>query len=172
MERKETVTPGGDLADTVDENSAEAFGWAIGSVSRAYRDVAMAALDEFAPGPRGYQVLAAVGHGAPRSQTALANLLGIERTPMTYLIDELENSGFVQRTLDPEDRRARIIHATPLGLDTLATLDERLRRAETTLLGALGDEHARTARTLLIRLAGLVADPDLRAAACASTLDD
>ena len=49
------------------------LGWALGAVFRAYVRTADAAMAELPGGPRGYQVLAAAVHDAPRSQLALAH---------------------------------------------------------------------------------------------------
>ena len=88
-------------------------------------------------GPRGYQVLSAAAQGTVGSQLALAQHLGVDRTVMTYLLDNLEKQGLIERRPDPADRRARRILATEGGADLLATLDDRLRAAEDSLLAPL-----------------------------------
>lgn len=45
----------------------------------------------------------------------LGQLLGIENSAITQLVDRLENSKFVRRRMDPDDRRALLISATPEG---------------------------------------------------------
>ena len=73
--------------------------------------------------PRGYQVLASAAQSTVGSQLALAQHLGIDRTVMTYLLDDLEAAGLIERRPDPADRRARRIVATRQGVDLLVTLD-------------------------------------------------
>jgi len=46
----------------------------------------------------------------------LGKLLGIENSAITQLVDRLENSNFVRRRMDPNDRRALLIAATPEGM--------------------------------------------------------
>ena len=104
-------------------------------------------------GPRGYQVLAAVGRGEPSSQLALAQKLGVDRTVMTYLLDELEDAGLVQRRPDPSDRRARRVGLTDAGRERLCDLERRLRVAEEHLLDPLDVTERHVLRTLLHRLA-------------------
>ena len=65
------------------------LGWALGAVFRAYVKSAEAAVADLPGGPRGYQVLAAAARDLPRSQLALAQQLGVDRTVMTYLLDDL-----------------------------------------------------------------------------------
>ena len=119
-------------------------------------------------GPRGYQVLAAAAADEHGSQLALAQHLGVDRTVMTYLLDDLEAAGLIQRRPDPADRRARRIVATRHGRGTLAELDERLRAAEDQLLSGLdGAEDRQLFRGLLRRLAVHASRSDLARAPCA-----
>jgi DNA-binding MarR family transcriptional regulator len=118
------------------------LGWGLGVLFRAYVTAAEQAVADLPGGPRGYQVLSAAAQGKVGSQLALAHHLGVDRTVMTYLLDDLEKVGLIERRPDPEDRRARRVVPTPAGLQLLATLDRRLRAVEDRLLAAL-DEPAR-----------------------------
>jgi DNA-binding MarR family transcriptional regulator len=132
---------------------ADDLGWGLGVVFRAYVKAAHEAVAELPGGPRGYQVLASAAQSAVGSQLALAQHLGIDRTVMTYLLDDLENAGLIERRPDPADRRARRIVATKHGVDLLVTLDARLRDAEAHLLDPLGEEAQRLFRAQLRALA-------------------
>jgi DNA-binding MarR family transcriptional regulator len=130
------------------------LGWALGAVFRAYVKAAHETLDDLPGGPRGYQVLAAAAGDEHGSQLALAQHLGVDRTVMTYLLDDLEAAGLIERRPDPADRRARRIVATRRGHDTLTRLGQRLRAAEEQLLSGLdADEDRQVFRRLLRRLA-------------------
>jgi DNA-binding MarR family transcriptional regulator len=72
---------------------------------------------------------------------------------MTYLLDDLESAGLIERHPDPADRRARQVVATPLGIELLADLDDRLRSAEAHLLAPLGDKAGETFRSQIRLLA-------------------
>jgi DNA-binding MarR family transcriptional regulator len=104
---------------------------------RAYVAAAHRVLVDLPAGPRGYQVLAAAASGAVNSQLALAQQLGVDRTVMTYLLDDLEAAGLIERQADPADRRARRIVATEAGRQRLDGLDQRLRDVESDLLAPL-----------------------------------
>jgi DNA-binding MarR family transcriptional regulator len=127
------------------------LGWGLGVVFRAYVTAAHAAVADLPGGPRGYQVLSSAARGAVGSQVALAQHLGIDRTVMTYLLDDLEAAGLLTRRPDPADRRARQIVATDKGTELLIALDRRLQEAEAHLLGSL-DEDARQSFRAQIRL--------------------
>jgi DNA-binding MarR family transcriptional regulator len=130
------------------------LGWALGAVFRGYLKAAHEALAGLPGGPRGYQVLASAAGDEHRSQQALAQRLGVDRTVMTYLLDDLEAAGLIERRPDPSDRRARRIVATPHGRDTLARLYQQLRAAEEQVLSGLDSgEDRQVFRGLLRRLA-------------------
>jgi DNA-binding MarR family transcriptional regulator len=129
------------------------LGWALGVVFRRYAKAAAAALDDVPGGPRGYQVLATAHAEGPRRQLDLAAQLGVDRTVMTYLLDDLEKAGLVHRQPDPADRRARLIVPTDQGVETLCDLERRLATAEEEVLGILDETERSSFRMLLRRVA-------------------
>jgi DNA-binding MarR family transcriptional regulator len=133
------------------------FGWALGAILRSYLRAAREAVADVPGGPRGYLVLAVAGQGEPSSQVALAQHLGVDRTAMTYLLDDLESAGLVERRPDPADRRARRVALTDAGLARLRELKAGLRHVEEGLLEALDDDDRSVLRALLQRLATTLA---------------
>ena len=129
------------------------LGWALGVVFRRYAKAAAAALADMPGGARGYQVLATVVFEGPRRQLDLAQHLGVDRTVMTYLLDDLEKAALVERQPDPADRRARLIAPTDMGLNTLCDLETKLAAAEDEVLGSLEESERQVFRTLLQRVA-------------------
>ena len=129
------------------------LGWALGVVFRSYVKATEIALAGVPGGPRGYQVLATAVAGPPRTQLALAQQLGVDRTVMTYLLDDIERAGLVERRPDPADRRARQVQVTAKGRDLSNDLRERLEKAEDHVLAVLPDGDREQFRTLLRRLA-------------------
>jgi DNA-binding MarR family transcriptional regulator len=134
------------------------LGWALGMVFRSYAKAAAAAFAELPGGSRGYQVLTAACRGEPGSQLELAHHLGVDRTVMTYLLDDLEGAGLIERRPDPADRRARRVVATAAGRDRLADLGRRLRAAEEHVLAGLGTDDDRRAFRALLRQLAMHAD--------------
>jgi DNA-binding MarR family transcriptional regulator len=140
-------------APSCDAALADDLGWGLGMILRAYATAAHRAVADLPGGPRGYQVLSAAAQGAVGSQLALAQHLGVDRTVMTYLLDDLEAARLIERRPDPADRRARRIVATQLGTELLATLNDRLRAAEAHLLAPLDSEIRETFRAQVRLLA-------------------
>jgi DNA-binding MarR family transcriptional regulator len=122
-------------------------------VFRSYVKAANMAMADLPGGPRGYQVLATAVRDTPGTQLALAQQMGVDRTVMTYLLDDLETAGLIERQPDPADRRVRRIAATDRGRTLLDQLDERLTRAEEHVLEALDPADRAAFRELVRRLA-------------------
>lgn len=129
------------------------LGWAIRMVSAAFSRVATESVAELPGGPRGYLVLVALSGGEPPSQLALAKEVSLDRTVMTYLLDDLEAHGLITRRPDPRDRRARQVLITDTGRARLRQVRHGLSAAEAHLLADLGDQDADQLRALLSRVA-------------------
>ncbi|PRY35824.1 MarR family winged helix-turn-helix transcriptional regulator [Umezawaea tangerina] len=133
------------------------FGWALGVVFRAYLKAANEATGTLPGGPRGHQVLEAATRQPPVSQSVIAQEIGIDRTVMTYLLDDLEREGLLTRRPDPADRRSRQVVATDKGVQRLEHLRALIARAQDYVLQDL-DETDRTALRCLMQRSALKLD--------------
>ncbi|UYM05723.1 MarR family winged helix-turn-helix transcriptional regulator [Solicola gregarius] len=97
--------------------------------------------------------------GACGTQAALAEQIGVDRTVVPHLIDDLEDAGLVERKPDPADRRARRVELTAKGRSTHDELAARIRQVEREVLAGLDDASVEQLRGLLRRAAGAVDDP-------------
>jgi DNA-binding MarR family transcriptional regulator len=147
------------------------LGWTLGVVFRAYVKSTTTALDDLPGGHRGYQVLTAATRDEPESQSALCQQLGIDRTVMTYLLDDLERADLVARKPDPADRRTRHVVATETGRVRLTDLDRRLAHVESHVLSGLSKADQRSLKALLARLAVHVNALDPVDSACDAVAD-
>ncbi|MGA6158719.1 MarR family winged helix-turn-helix transcriptional regulator [Stenotrophomonas sp. NPDC087984] len=139
--------------ETADLTLDTDLGWAIRMVSSAFRKVATESVATLPGGARAYLVLVALAGGEPPSQLALAKAVSLDRTVMTYLLDDLEAHELVTRRPDPRDRRARQVLLTDTGRTRLDEVRQNLAAAEARLLTDLHDHDARQLRTLLARVA-------------------
>lgn len=141
----------------MDARGGDDLGLALSVVLRAYFEAAGAVFADLAGGARGYQVLASAAHHAPPTQLALAQQLGIDRSVLTYLLDDLEAGKLIERRPDPADRRARRIVLTRKGETTLHQLGNRLEAAEQYALRGLDEVEQKTLRDLLWRASATAA---------------
>jgi DNA-binding MarR family transcriptional regulator len=126
------------------------LGWALGVVFRSYVKATIVALGGVPGGPRGYQVLTTAMAGPPRTQLALAQQLGIDRTVMTYLLDDIERAGLVERRPDPADRRATLVALTARGTEVVSAI-HAARAAEADDFFARLDEADRATLALVLQ---------------------
>lgn len=147
------------------------LGWGLAVVFRAYVKAADAIADKIPGSHRGYQVLSAAARDDPGSQAALAQRLSIDRTVMTYLLDDLEAARLVERQPDPADRRSRRIVATDHGREVLLELDGRFADAEQHLLRGLTPADQAEFRRLLSDVAARANDHDPVSDACEAAED-
>jgi DNA-binding MarR family transcriptional regulator len=147
------------------------LGWTLGVVFRAYVKASTAVMADVPGGHRGYQVLTAAARDEASSQSALGAQLGIDRTVLTYLLDDMERVDLVARKPDPADRRTRQIVATESGRALLCRLEERLEHAEAHILSGLPARDRRTLKSLLTRLAAHTNAQDPVANTCAVVAD-
>jgi DNA-binding MarR family transcriptional regulator len=105
-------------------------------------------------GVTGRQTAVLIGlDGDPVSQAELARGLGVDRTTMVALIDELERRGWVERRTDPADRRRNVVELTAAGRGILRHARLASDEAEQEFLAPLSEDDARAFRRILRALA-------------------
>jgi DNA-binding MarR family transcriptional regulator len=107
------------------------------------------ALEPFGISGRQCAVLMAAAEQAPSSQHDIAQRMGVDRTTMVTLVDELEAKGLVERRPDSRDRRKNVVELTPAGRDALLGASKAVDEAERRFLGPLSDDEARAFRETL-----------------------
>ncbi|MEU8216447.1 MarR family transcriptional regulator [Micromonospora taraxaci] len=136
-----------------DRRRGSTFGWSLGVVLRRWHEYVEEMLNDLPHGSRGYHILAVVVHEDVPTQGALATRLAIDRSVLTYVIDDLETAGLIERKLDPQDRRARRVVATDSGRAALAEAERRVAHAEDHVLGGLPEDQRDTFRDVAARAA-------------------
>jgi DNA-binding MarR family transcriptional regulator len=97
-------------------------------------------------------VLSALDDGPARTQAALAQAIGADKTRIIAVLDELQRDGLIAREPDPADRRARLLSITPAGHRTRRAVRTEIQANEDRMLASLptADREAflRSARAL------------------------
>ena len=106
-------------------------------------------------GPRTFSALSLVVQFPNITQTGLARMLGIERSGLVAIIDDLEKSGLVRRTTVPGDRRAQALLPTKAGIKAQADALAAVRAHEDQLLANFTPEERATLMTLLQKIRAL-----------------
>lgn len=83
----------------------------------------------------------------------LTRELGISKQAVSQLIDIMVMRGYMQRTVDPEDRRRMLVTLTPRGDDAARVSWEAAKSVDAELAGRLSPEGVAALRAGLIALA-------------------
>lgn len=93
--------------------------WAQGFVARRTRDTGLT--------PSQIQALRHIGYHKVMSQQELVEDMGVDKAAVTRLVAGLEERGYVIRSADPKDGRAKVLQATEAALqvkDDVIALEE------------------------------------------------
>lgn len=88
----------------------------------------------------------------PMRMTELAAAMGTDKPYATLVVDDLEARGLAARTVDPSDRRAKIVAVTEAGRRAAATADAILANPAPGI-SRLDDEEIRTLDRLMAKAA-------------------
>src|SRR6476620_12486264 len=91
----------------------------------------------------GYVVLLALDDSPMRTQAALAEAIGADKTRIIPTLDELQAKGHIERRPDPDDRRVRLLAITESGRDVKDAVQERIQRGEERWLSVLSANDRR-----------------------------
>lgn len=103
--------------------------------------------------PRHFGMLSQLAVNEGQSQQALSSALGIHRSAVVALVDDLEQRGLAERRRDPDDRRAYTLYLTRAGRELLAELERAADEQEAELLTALDGSERSQLISLLQRVA-------------------
>ena len=110
--------------------------------------------------PALFALLNVIGAREGAIQQELGSALGIDRSTMVSLIDQLENDGLATRRPSPTDRRAREIAITPKGRRQLKKARKLILQVEDEILAGLtADERGELLALLRRALASAPAQP-------------
>ncbi|MGW5261873.1 MarR family winged helix-turn-helix transcriptional regulator [Microbispora sp. NPDC004025] len=87
-----------------------------------------------------YAVLLGLDDRPVRTQAALAESIGADKTRIIRVLDDLQRRGLIERSPDPADRRVRLLSITPEGRRVRDGAQAGIRRMEEALLARLPDE--------------------------------
>ena len=107
----------------------------------------------------GYSVLCALDEAPVRTQAALADAIGADKTRIIATLDDLQDNGYIERCPDPADRRVRLLAITEAGRALKNAVQGEIQRAEERYLSVLSTDERRVFLRAL-REMGRVLDTD------------
>ncbi|ANT60611.1 hypothetical protein AYJ57_09680 [Salipiger sp. CCB-MM3] len=118
------------------------FGFAFVSLARRWHRVVDMRLAEAGLTDATWRPLIHLAEGGDGiSQRELAARISLDTSTLVRLLDLLVERGFIERRVDPNDRRARRIHLTEDGRRELSRIRAMLLQAEHDLLSGIGEDE-------------------------------
>ena len=97
-------------------------------------------------------LLGALSHCGPSRLSTLAEHCGFDPSTVSRQVADLEKEGLLERTTDPDDRRAVLLKASPKGNRLLQRLKAGSRQRMQRLIGDWTEQEVSTFASLLGRL--------------------
>ena len=123
--------------------------------TRVFEALAVAGFDDFTPAQA--RVMQRIGPEGTRL-TELAEAAQVTKQTASFLVDQLERAGYVRRTPDPRDARARLVRVAERGAAAQPIADAAVREVEAEWRAHLGERRWGQLREALTRLRD-VTDP-------------
>lgn len=127
-------------------------GYALRRAAHRINEAVVRELEPLGIHPRHYAVLLLLSKTGPLSQQEIGRELGIDRTTMVHIIDDLEERGLVVRARDPLDRRKYAVGVTDDAQGVLERASAVLTMTEDRFLAPLDAAERRRLHNLLQKL--------------------
>jgi DNA-binding MarR family transcriptional regulator len=101
---------------------------------------------------KAFGCLSVIADEGPLSQQELGRRMGVDRTTIVAVVDELEAAGLVERTRNPSDRRAYALYITRRGRGWLERASRAVLEIEREFLAPLSADERQQLIELLQKL--------------------
>ncbi|MFC0624181.1 MarR family winged helix-turn-helix transcriptional regulator [Kribbella deserti] len=126
--------------------------WLVGQTAVQSRRIIGAAFAAAEASGYHYRLLLSLAEFGPASQATLGRRTGIDRSDVVAALNELSTAGYVDREIDPDDRRRNIITLTAAGRRQLERLDRFVEAAQEELFAPLSAAERGQLTRLLARV--------------------
>jgi MarR family transcriptional regulator, lower aerobic nicotinate degradation pathway regulator len=96
-----------------------------------------------------WYVLFQLANEGPTAQRDLVRMLHIERATLSSVVSTLVRKGLIDQTLDPDDKRQRVLRLTPAGLALWKELPDPIGLIVQVAFGGVDDAELATAARVL-----------------------
>jgi DNA-binding MarR family transcriptional regulator len=149
------------MAKDTTDNKSELDGLVGYNLKRAYVTVRtdfMETLGKENLSPRVFSVLSLCVSHPNITQSELARMIGIERSGLVAMVDDLEKRNYVERRPVPHDRRVQALVPTETGIKAHKVASEMVRAHEERLLSHMSKEEQATLIKLLQKIRAIDAE--------------
>lgn len=106
------------------------LGWILGYLTKQYVGLVMKQMEK-SPVSRYYFPLYLIGKNSGKiCQQQLANTLLMDKVSLVRILDNLTEEGFIERKVNPKDRRQHLLHVTEKGEMWIPSIEQALCEAD------------------------------------------
>jgi DNA-binding MarR family transcriptional regulator len=132
-----------------DHGASHRLGYLLKHAELRFAQLTSAELEPLGISPREWAALNCLDEQHGLSQREVADLLGVDRTTMVALVDELQAKGWVKRHPQPDDRRKNIVSLTRKGRDLMQRGARIIDNCERRFLATLSESDAEQLKNAL-----------------------
>lgn len=104
-------------------------------------------------------LLTVLDNGRGLSMQRISQILGCDASNVTGLVDRLDSQDLIERTVDPNDRRVKVIKLSEKGCVCRDEMFKSLREAEVADLQKLSPQEQKTLNELILKLTEDIRSP-------------
>lgn len=154
------------------EGSANSIGFMLSKVGAAVAGKFGRVVGEYGLVPRQFFVLNLISQHEGESQQAIAESIGVAKSQMVAVVDELEQKKLLERRVNPSDRRQHALYLTKTGLKLRDQTLSAAIELEEYLRSTITKDEADVLVSALQKLAVLDGTPMTLHGALAEKLED
>ncbi|MGT2907948.1 MarR family winged helix-turn-helix transcriptional regulator [Streptococcus dentiloxodontae] len=124
------------------------FGFNLGKIVQKMDKVFSETIEQYAIDSRDYGILLTVLNHPSLTQAEIGDRMGIDRTTIGQLIDDLERKALLQRQKNPKDRRQNLLILTTTGEKIAREMWESMHKIEQEIVKNLTKEEEQTILTI------------------------
>jgi DNA-binding MarR family transcriptional regulator len=136
-------------AHSIPASLADQLGFLSSKVHHRFHTLGNEALRPLGLNVKHYGLLTVIAAEGPIPQGLLGEIVRIDRTTMVAFVDALERKGLVNRTRNPDDRRAYALSVTAEGRKLQKQAAAAMKEAQAAVVEPLGKAERRELQRLL-----------------------
>lgn len=116
------------------------LGWVLGYLTKQYVGHVMKQMEK-SPITRYYFPLYLIGKNSGKiCQQQLADKLLMDKVSLVRILDALTEEGFIERKVNPADRRQHLLHVTKSGAEWIPEIEQTLNEADDLFYGLIPEK--------------------------------
>lgn len=135
------------------KGAKDSIGFMLSKVGNAVSERFASIVGEYGLVPRQFFVLNLISEHQGESQQAIAESVGVAKSQMVAVVDELEEKGMLERRANPDDRRQHALYVTKRGMELRDKARGAAQQHERWIRAQISSDEAKVVLAALQKLA-------------------